>query len=36
MPKKEHSKAAIKEHKEHPWTNWAQAERIAADHKKKK
>ena len=34
MPK-EHSKAATKEHTEHKWTTWAQAERIAADHAKK-
>lgn len=33
MPKK-HTKAAIKEKKEHPWTTWGQAEKIALDHKK--
>lgn len=32
--KKEHSKMAAQERKEHKWTTWAQAERIAADHKR--
>jgi len=32
--KKEHSKQAIVEHKEHPWTTWTQAEHIASDHAK--
>jgi hypothetical protein len=31
-----HSKAAQKEHSEHPWTTWEQAERIALDHAKGK
>jgi hypothetical protein len=31
-----HSKEVTKEHKEHPWTTWKQAERIALDHSKKK
>jgi hypothetical protein len=35
MPKK-HSKTAAKEKREHPWVTWAQAERIASDHKKKR
>ena len=29
-----HSKAATMEHKEHPWTTWKEAERIASDHEK--
>mgnify|MGYP007082080307 FL=1 len=31
-----HSKAVIKEHKEHtPWATWKQAEQIVKDHHKK-
>jgi hypothetical protein len=33
---KEHSKAAIQEKKEHKWTTWSQAERIASDHAKQR
>jgi len=29
-----HSKAAQMEKKEHKWTTWKQAEKIAADHEK--
>jgi hypothetical protein len=36
MPPAKHSKGAIKEHKEHPWATWPQAERIHSDHLKKK
>ena len=35
MPTK-HSKGAIKEKKEHPWTTWPQAEQISKDHAKAK
>jgi hypothetical protein len=31
-----HSKEATKEKSEHKWATWAQAERIASDHAKKK
>lgn len=31
-----HSKEATKEHNEHKWTTWEQAERIALDHKNKR
>jgi hypothetical protein len=34
--KAKHSKEATKEKKEHPWTTWPQAEKIASDHAKKK
>jgi hypothetical protein len=34
--KPKHSKEATKEKKEHKWATWLQAEKIAADHAKKK